>query len=85
MQASFFKGVSYLTYFKYTTMAFARLQYSHRPDSDCVAQSGGLTCKAILEHNDVDLSLHTCIIGLVLVLIVLHVASFGGPMRSRAK
>ncbi len=85
MQASFFRGLSYLTYFRYTITAFARLQYSHREDNDCLTRSGGLTCEAILHQFDVDLSLPTCVIGLVVILTVMHFAGLGGLMRSRMK
>lgn len=74
VQASFFRGLSYLTYFRYTVMAFARLQYSHREDDDCRTRSEGLSCEAILQQFDVDLSLQTCIIGLVVILTVMHFA-----------
>ena len=76
-QARFFRGLSYLTYFRYTSMALVRLQYSHRSEAACVAQSGGLSCEAILQQFDVDLSLQTCMIGLVIVLLVMHMASLG--------
>lgn len=77
--------MSYLTYFRYTMMALLRLQYSDRADGHCVAQSGGLTCEAILKQFDVDLGLQTCIVGLLVVLAVLHIAGLGGLVRSRMK
>ena len=81
VQATFFRGLSYLTYFRYTVMAFVRLQYSH----DCRMRSGGLTCEAILQQFDVDLSLQTCMIGLVVILTVMHFAGLGGLMRSKMR
>ena len=85
VQATFFRGLSYLTYFRYTVMAFVRLQYGHREDDDCRMRSGGLTCEAILQQFDVDLSLQTCIIGLVVILTVMHFAGLGGLMRSKMR
>lgn len=66
-------------------VALVRLQYSDREDSACMAESGGLTCDGILKQFGVDLELRTCIIGLVITLVVLHVASLGTLVRLRIK
>ena len=74
MQAPFFRGLSYLTYFWYTLTTMTRLQFSHMEDK-CALPGVAITCSKILENFDVTLSLGACMLGLTLVLVLLHVGS----------
>ena len=74
VQAPFFRGLSYLTYFRYTLTTMTRLQFSHREDN-CALPGSAITCSTILENFDVTLSFGACMLGLTLVLVLLHVGS----------
>ena len=99
LQVGFFRGISYIAFFRYTVAAFLNLQYGDRDDGcgllpgaqppgaqlpaarlagagQAKQPTGRQACDSILDDTDMRLSVGGCIGGLLVLLTLLHVASF---------
>ena len=73
-QAPFWRGLSLITFHRYTTNIVATLQFENGCNLG-IDTLKGRACQAVLDNNDFDISIAHSFVGLAAVLVAAHCLS----------